>query len=175
MAKRYFRNILQKFQGSLDHPCFSLLKHWLKNENLWHINKHSVSGALFVGFFCAMIPFPVQMPVAAVFSILLRTNFVISVVSTWISNPVTYVPLYTGCYVVGLWLLDLPMPKVNEGIQLDRLLENLADVWKPLLLGCLVSGFAAGSLGYMAVRIYWRFIVIRGWRLRRERRKKPRD
>ncbi len=169
MAKKYIKNLLARFNSPNRHPYFAFLSQWLKNENLWHINKHSVSGALFIGLFCAMIPFPIQMPLAAVLAIAFKTNFAISVLSTWISNPITFVPLYSATYVFGLWLLNLPMPAVEP--DLEALLDNLALVWKPLLVGSLASGIILGSLGYIAVRIYWRALVLRGWRLRKERRR----
>ena len=172
MAKIFFKDLLKKFHSTHEHPSLSFLKRWLKNENLWHINKHSVSGGLFIGFFCAFIPFPIQMPMAAIFSILFRTNFIISVISTWISNPITYVPLYTASYFIGLWLLDLPIPAIKKGIHLNQLIENIEQAWKPLLLGNLISGLALGALGYTSARIYWRTLVIRGWKLRKKRREK---
>ena len=35
------------------------------------------------------------------------------------------------------------------------LAERLAEVWRPLILGCLLCGFTTGILGYLTVQWYF--------------------
>jgi len=47
---------------------------------------------------------------------------------------------------------------------------------KPFLLGSLVTGILAGCIGYVGVRLLWRWHVVRQWEARkRNREKKARD
>ncbi len=54
---------------------------------------------------------------------------------------------------------------------LEWLATQIAMVWQPLLLGCVVTGLTLGLLGFIAVRVYWRWKVARNWSMRRLRRK----
>ena len=42
--------------------------------------------------------------------------------------------------------------------------------WKPFLLGCLICGLSAGSLGYFAINMLWRWQVAHKWHQRKRRR-----
>ena len=68
---------------------------------------------------------------------------------TWVSNPFTYVPIYTFNYQVGRWLLgrhdSQPFTDVES---LKTLLETGADVTGALFLGCCVVGILCSALSY---------------------------
>ena len=84
------------------------LQKYLHNVHLWHLNRRSVSGAVAVGLFCAYLPMPMETLVAAALAIVLRVNLPISVALVWLSNPLTWVPMYGAGYLVGAWLLNIP-------------------------------------------------------------------
>jgi len=54
-----------------------------------------------VGLFCAFVPLPIQMLLAAAAAIIFRVNLPISVGLVWITNPVTIPPMFYFCYKVG--------------------------------------------------------------------------
>jgi len=143
----------------------------LNDPNLWHLNRHSASGAFAVGLFAAFVPLPFQMVIAAAAAVLLRVNLPLSVVLVWITNPLTIPPMFYCTYLVGAWLMGRPgMLPESVDFSLATLMHGLGEVWQPLLLGSLVCGALAAALGYALVLGLWRLHVIR--HLRRRRRAK---
>ena len=65
MARKLFRRYLPSAAKVKDNPSLHFLVDLLHDPNLFHLNRHSVSVAFFVGIFIAFIPIPGQMPVAA--------------------------------------------------------------------------------------------------------------
>ncbi len=142
----------------------------LHDPNLWHLNRHSVAGATAVGLFTAFLPIPFQMVVAAALAIAFRVNLPISVVLVWVTNPLTMGPIYYACYKLGAWILDVPPRHVHFSLSWAWFSGEFLAVWKPLLLGCLLAGLSCALLGSLFVRLAWRAMVVRNWRLRKRRR-----
>jgi uncharacterized protein (DUF2062 family) len=134
--------------------------------HIWHLNRRSVSGGVAVGLFCAYLPMPLETVVAAALAIILRVNLPISVALVWISNPLTWIPLYGAGYIVGAYLLNIP-PVNYEDMTVTWLLEQAAPLW----LGCLILGSLLAALGYIITRMLWRWLSIRSWQRRRARLK----
>lgn len=44
-------------------------------------------------------------------------------------------------------------------LSVDWLQQELSQIWKPLLLGCLVSGTLSALVGNLAVRLVWRWHI----------------
>jgi len=142
----------------------------LHDPNLLHLNRRSVSGAMAVGLFCAFVPLPIQMLLAAAAAIVFRVNLPISVGLVWITNPVTIPPMFYFCYKVGTWILGEPMQVVEFGLTWSWIEHELALIWQPLLLGCAVVGSSAAALGYGLTRLLWRLHVLAHLKERRRKR-----
>ncbi len=142
----------------------------LHDPNLLHLNRRSVSGAMFVGLFFAFVPLPTQMIMAAGTAILLRVNLPISVGLVWLTNPVTMPPIFYFCYKVGTWILGTPLREVAFELSWDWIGSELAAIWQPFLLGCAVVGVSSGALGWVIVRLLWRLHVVRHLKARKARR-----
>jgi uncharacterized protein len=138
-------------------------------QNLWHFNRHSVSYAALVGLFCCFLPIPFQMIPCVLLCVVIRCNVPLAIALVWVSNPVTMPPMMYFAYKVGTWLLGQSDQVVSVELSLEWLTAQLAQVWQPLLLGSLVSGITAGIIGFIAVRLYWRWRVSRYWKKRRDR------
>jgi len=166
------RKLIKRFTPNPDslksHKHLSFLSAFLGSPNLWHLNRHSVARAFFVGLFCAFLPLPFQMVIAAMIAIPFRANIPISVALVWISNPLTMGPLYYACYLVGDFVLGGTGTTFAFELSWDWVLNGMQLIWKPFLLGCLIIGLSSGVLGYFAIKAYWRWHVVNRWRLRRE-------
>ena len=142
----------------------------LHSPNLWGFNRRSVARATAIGLFCAYLPMPFEMIPAAIAAILWRANLPISLAWVWISNPLTWIPLWGPAYLLGAWLLNQP------SVPLDQLtLEIFAKQFVALWLGCLLVGTAVAAGGYFLVSAIWRSKVVNSWQRRRavrRRRKK---
>ena len=132
----------------------SRFSHWLRDENLWHINRRSVSLGVAIGLFFAYWPIPVQMLLALVAAIILRANLPISVLLVWITNPLTLVPMYGPAYLLGAWLLGERMHPISD-MTFTAIGRNLEALW----LGCLIFGTLLSALGWLCVRAYWQWHV----------------
>jgi len=147
----------------------------LHENNLWHLNRRSVTVAVAIGLFIAFVPIPLQMVVAAVFAIWLKANLPIAVSLVWITNPITFAPVFIFAYQLGHWLLDLPPSGLHFELSFSWLMKEMDRIWKPLLLGSGILAMTASSVGYMVTNIMWRMHVIRRWKERRQRRRKTTD
>jgi len=165
MPRRLIKRYLPKASDVKKHPQLQIFGSRLRDPNLWHLNRYSVAGAAAWGFFVAFLPVPFQMLIAALGALLFRVNLPLSVAMVWISNPVTWVPLYLPAYKLGAIILgNSPSPpgKIN--------LEWLLNHFGPLLLGCVIIGLLGAALSWLAVMGLWRRHVKKKWAERRRLR-----
>jgi len=142
----------------------------LHDPNLWHLNRRSVAGGFALGLFFAFMPIPFQMLAAAALAIWLRVHLPISVVSVWVSNPVTMAPLFYFAYRVGLFVTGGgPLRETQPEWGLDTVAQRLSEIWMPFVTGCLLTGGIAALLGYASIRLLWRIVVISRLRRRQAR------
>ena len=180
MPRQFFRKYLPDPERLRQHKSLRFLGDLLTEPNLWHINRRSLAGAAFIRIFCGFIPVPFQMLLAALLALQFRCNLPFSVILVWFSNPFTYVPIFYFNYWLGSTLLNVSMPPPGEaGISLARLTDfewmadNLLGLWQfllPLWFGSLLAGLIAGAVAWGVVRLGWRLVVSRHWRLRRSTR-----
>ncbi len=175
MPRKFFQRLLPPREKIQQNRHLRVLGDSLHDTNLWHLNRQSTSLAALIGIFCAFMPIPMQMLLAAVLAILLHANLPLSVVLVWISNPLTMPPMFYGTYKLGAWLMDIAPGKINLEMSLENLLANIAVIWQPLLLGSVICGLVFGGLGYFCVRLLWRIAVARQWQQRALKRKLKND
>ena len=175
MPRQFFRRHLPSPSSLREHSTLRPLGSLLHNPQIWHLHRRSVSGAVFIGLFCAFLPVPFQMFIAAALAIGTRCNLPIAVVLVWITNPVTFAPMFYFAYKLGAWLLGMELTGTTENMDYSWLASQAAQVWKPLLLGSLVCGWVLGTTGFVVTRVIWRWRVIRHWQERRERRRQARQ
>lgn len=149
----------------------------LHDPNLFHLNRHSVSVAVFVGIFVGFLPIPGQMPLAAVLAFVFRCNLPISIVGCWVTNPLTIVPVFYTTYELGRWILHDPPVKFSIELSWTWLTEEFQRVWQPLMFGSVLAGLVLGLLGYLAMQGFWYWYVMRNWERRKiaRRNKKTLD
>lgn len=170
MPRRIFKRYMPDHATIRDHKHLQFLGTLLHDPNILHLNRRSVSGAFAVGLFMAWVPVPFQMILGAVGAIVARVNLPISVGLVWITNPVTMPPLFFFAYKVGTWVLGGQPKKYHFELSWNWLMSELGAIWEPFLLGCLVCAIVSSALGYVIIRIFWRFHVIRSWQRRKQSR-----
>lgn len=171
MPKNALRRYLPKPSEVRQMSALKPLGSWLRNPEIWHLHRRSVAGACFVGLFCAFIPLPFEMLIAAVLAILFRVNLPMSIALVWITNPITIAPIFYFTYRLGAWLLGMEIEVSSVELSLHWLQQNLSQIGYPLIFGSLVCGWVAGVTGFVIVRVGWRIMVLRRWRKRRAERK----
>ncbi len=137
------------------HRALRFLGRYFNYPGLWHFNHRSIPRGVAIGLFMACIPMPFQMVPAALVAILLRANLLFAIGLVWVSNPLTWIPIYYGLYCFGTWILRTPVqPEIQWNI--DTFMHQLNGIWLPLLVGCLLGGVIAGGFGYLLAKgIYW--------------------
>ncbi|MCR9295793.1 MAG: DUF2062 domain-containing protein [bacterium] len=150
---------------------------------------HRLALGIAVGMFVTFTPLiGIQMMVSVFLAWLLRANKVVGVPIVWISNPLTVIPIFTPCYVLGCKVLGVPVvlevwqeisrewnaliadPGTRLGDKVRFWWERLIDVgWDsmldfagPLWVGCLLVAAVAGVVSY-----YISLFAIRQYRLAR--------
>lgn len=167
MPRKWLKSYLPKATDLQHSRSLRILGEKLLAPELWHLNRQSVSAAFAVGLFVAWLPIPMQMVVAAGLAALVRCNLPISVVLVWISNPLTLAPMLLFAYQIGAWFLgELPILHEFE-LSWDWVAARLERIWAPLLLGSVVCGAVSSVLGWVGIRIFWRWHVVQRWDRRR--------
>lgn len=167
MPKRLIKRFLPSDETLKNHKSLGMFGKLILAPNLWHLNRRSVSGAFVVGLFCAFIPVPFQMVLAAAGALLFRVNLPVSVALVWITNPLTMPPIFYFAYLVGSWVLNTPPTDIEFQLSYEWLKAEMAVIWEPFLLGCFICGVAAAVMGFFASRLLWRYLVVKNWNKRR--------
>lgn len=169
MPRHFFKQHAPDHQVIRDHKHMKLFGDLLRDPNLWHFNRRSVSGAFATGLFWAMIPVPLQMICAAASAIVLRVNLPISVVLVWITNPLTIPPIFYFNYKLGNWMLGGIYQCDEFEVSLEWIMESIREIWQPLFLGSITMGIILALLGYLGIRLFWRLHVIHHFKKRKAR------
>ena len=78
-----------------------------------------------------------------------RGNKVVAAASTWISNPLTYVPLFALNFQVGRCILRLPPTEIpDSAVGIDVWMSMGIDVGAALMLGSFIVGLVMSVVGY---------------------------
>jgi len=141
----------------------------LHRPNLWHLNRRSVSLAFAIGLWAMYTPpLPWQMAIAGVLAIYFNANLPIAVALVWITNPVTWLPMYYAAYKVGSLVLAQGSFQFEQFSQLFSI-EKVWELGAPLLLGCFILMNVGAALGYFGTQYFWRRAVLRRLVLRKYR------
>lgn len=130
------------------------------DKNLWRFNRHSLSYAVLVGTFFCFMPMLFQSIPAIMLCIWLRCNVPVTIAVIWVSNPITMPPMMYFAYRVGQWLLGKDSTPRPDNFTLESFLSQISELWQPLLLGCVVCGAFFGIIGFVGVRLYFRWRAV---------------
>ncbi|MFO1418993.1 MAG: DUF2062 domain-containing protein [Methylotetracoccus sp.] len=142
----------------------------LHRPNLWHLNRRSVSRAFAAGLWAMYTPpLPWQQIIAAILAIYFDANLPIAVALVWITNPLTWVPLYYVAYLVGTMVMGQPSFGFSE-FSSSFTLDGVFNLGTPFLVGCFTLMNIGAVIGYFGIRYLWRKSVLHHWELRKVRR-----
>ena len=173
MKRKYLRMVRRTYRY-LRHPRVRKIK-WLTpftkaifNKRYWKPCRLTVANGLSIGLFCAMLPIPMQMIVAALGCLRGRGNVPVALAACWITNPVTQLPIMVIQQRFGAWLhaaMGVPRPpfigkieRTFDAQNLDLLGIHLLDAGPVTInIGDFVLGFlAAGiTLSILAYPLVW--------------------
>ena len=180
MARRFFKKLLPKPESLQGNRFLRLFGRVLHDRRLSHLNRHSVARGVGWGLFWGMVIMPGQTVGAVACCLLTGGNVPLAIAFTWISNPLTWIPVgYLG-YRTGLLLTGMA-PAENfarefgkvSNMGLFQALGSLGSYFAhnlyivgPMLLGGAVLGIPVGLAGFWGVRWFWRWNIVRRWRRR---------
>lgn len=122
---------------------FKRFSHIIFKDEYWHLSKETVAKGLSLGAFFAFVTPIAQIPLAILFTILLRANIPAGIAATFLNTPLTFGPVYYGAYVLGSIIIPV---------------QTLEDKTQAVVLGALIMGTSAAILTYLITLFFWGFI-----------------
>lgn len=152
----------------------------LADARLWHFNRHNLNKAVYIGVLCAFFPLPGQMPLALIGALFFRANVPMALALTWITNPLTTLPIFYAAYYVGAKILDAPLISLRLIAQMltDFSLWVFSDGVNPFLtykdsfsmtafcLGLTILAIISSVLSGLVFKFFWKYKVIATWKKR---------
>lgn len=172
MPRKLFKRYMPNQDAMRKHRSMTWLGPMIHQPNLWHLNRRSVTLGFFIGVFCAFLPLPGQMLIAALAAIVVRANLPLSVTLVWITNPVTMPAFFYLAYKLGAVLLDIKPQGFSFELSWHWIQSELQHKWRPLMLGSTLMGLFFGLLSAATINTLWRIHTIRRWRKRARQRKR---
>jgi uncharacterized protein (DUF2062 family) len=146
----------------------------LHHPRLWHMSRRGIALGMAIGvFFGLLIPIA-QIPLSVGAAVVLRANVPTAAVSTLVSNPATYGPLYYAAWRLGKAVLGEPVaeetppsstgprpPPDNGRGWFAKTWDGITALGKPLLLGMALMASGVGLLTYatasvlLAMNVRW--------------------
>ena len=166
MPRRLVKQLSEWVHQRRDRWYLSVFGERVTDPLLWSLNRHSITKAFGAGIAIAFIPLPMHMIAAVLVALYWRLNLPVTLASTWVVNPFTMVPFYYGAYRLGALLLRKAPHRFRFQLSWHWLEHGLGPLWRPFLLGCLVSAVIFGLLGRWGLELAWRSAVRRKYRLR---------
>jgi uncharacterized protein (DUF2062 family) len=176
--RRQIRKFLPDHESIRNNRWLAPFENTLLHPRLWHLNRHSAAGAVAAGMFCGLIPGPLQMLGASICAVIFRVNLPLAMLTTLYTNPFTIVPLYIVAFALGQWALPgdhrhfvAPPEPGDDGLMAwaHALIDWMIGLGTPLVVGLVLLAAGLALAGYLAVRLAWRFYLVRAWRLRSQR------
>jgi len=167
MPRRFFRRVSGGYLRN-DRPWY--LKPFdvlIAHQAYFAASRRSIAGAIWTGLFVALLPIPGQTIIALLVALVLRVNLPIAAIATWITNPITMVPIFYWEYTLGTVILQMPPQPFNIDLSLDWVTNGFGGIWKPLALGSFITATLVASLAYVGISVVWRWMVIYRFKRRR--------
>lgn len=170
MLRYYLKRYLPDPETIRRRRSLRLIHPLLGNPALWVVSRKSVANGISVGLFCALLPIPCQMLVAALGVWWLRGHLPLALALVWLTNPLTMPVVFYVTYRVGAFVLHMPPRELPDQVSVSWFANQLIDAMPALLLGSLICGLVLGLVANLLARLGWRWHVL--YRRRRKRRRR---
>ena len=170
MPRKFFTRVSRDYRRKKDHQWY--LKPFdflLAHPVYFSTTRRSVGGGLWIGLFVGLLPIPGQTIVAVLAALIMRVNIPVAAITIWISNPITFVPIFYLAYRIGAALLDIPIEAAPAEPTMNWVSTELAQRWKPLMVGSLLMGISVASTVYLLFSAAWHVATVRRYRQRHNR------
>ena len=170
MPRRFFTQISRSFRNKKEHPWYLRpFDYLLAHPVYFTATRRGVGGGLWLGLFVGFLPIPGQTILAVLGALVFRVNMPVAAIAVWVSNPITFVPIFYLAYRLGAALLGIPAAPVPVEANLDWISQELASVWKPLMVGSLFLAASVASSVYLIFSFVWHISTVQKYRGRHQR------
>jgi len=170
MPRKTIRRFLPEMSELLNRPSLGWIRSLPQDPNLLHLNRHSVSLAVFIGIFCAFVPIPIQTLMVIAICFWLGANLPLAMVIIWMSNPLTIPPMFYLTYKLGSYILGTTLGDFSVTLSWEWFSQLGSEILLPLFVGSILAGTVLASIGYFFVLFLWRWKVIKDWEHRKDLR-----
>ena len=170
MPRKTIRRFLPDMSELLNRPSLGWIRSLPQDPNLLHLNRHSVSLAVFIGIFCAFVPIPIQTLMVIAICFWLGANLPLAMVIIWMSNPLTIPPMFYLTYKLGSYILGTTLGDFSVTLSWEWFSQLGSEILLPLFVGSILAGTVLASIGYFFVLFLWRWKVIKDWEHRKDLR-----
>ena len=155
MPKKFLKRHLPDPAKIREIKSLQFLGDRIHSPDLWHLNRRSVSKAFAIGLWAMYTPpLPWQQVIAGIGAVYFGANIPIAVALVWITNPITWLPMYYFAYMVGAYALGSPTFSFDQFSEFFSV-EKAMELGAPLLLGCFILMNVGAILGYFGIQCLW--------------------
>jgi len=170
MPRKFFTRFSRQYRMKKDHPWFLRpFDYFLSHPVYFSASRRAVGGGIWLGLFIGLLPIPGQTILAVLGALLLRVNLPVAAIAIWVSNPVTFVPIFYLAYKIGATMMGIPIEAVPAEPSWDWLGDEIALRWKPLMYGSLVMAVSVASTVYLLFSVVWHIATVSRYRRRHQR------
>jgi uncharacterized protein (DUF2062 family) len=180
VSQKRLKKLLPTPEKILESRSLKLFAPHLADPRLWHFNRHSLNKAVYIGVLSAFFPLPGQMLLALIGSLIFRANVPMALGLTWITNPLTTLPVFYAGYYIGAQILDVPMIRFRV---IGRMIADfsswvLSDGANPFVtysgtvsitafcVGLTILAVMTSIVCGLAFKAIWRYKTVSSWQKR---------
>lgn len=161
---KFFRKLLIKFtirekhlRGTIAHKIFG---DYIFSKEFWIPSRSPVARGVAIGLFFGCLPiFGFQIICAITIALFLRANVSAAILSTWITNPITFPAILWLQKQFGDWIIASAIWKKSHiGINIHW--YYFTKYGEPLLVGSTLSGIIISIIGFFLVILLWESISL---------------
>ena len=182
MPNKRLKDLLPTPEKILESRSLKLFAPQLADPRLWHFNRHSLNKAVYIGVLSAFFPLPGQMLLALIGALIFRANVPMALGLTWITNPLTTLPVFYAGYYIGAKILDVPMIslRIIGRMISDFTLWIISDGANPFItykgtvsiaafcLGLTILAVISSIVCGLVFKAIWRYKTVTSWQKRQK-------